>query len=635
MGNTKQWIVPGLVLLMACCLYAGEWHGFRGVDKQGRGDLAGGPLEWSSSKNVVWKTAVPGRGHSSPIVSGNAIYVTTTYDVPNLSYSIWNYAVSGVALLLVFAGIIFAVQNLRVGQRRVRKALRHLSFFLFIQILTGITVVALFGHRLLDLDKSGTRSLFVSIVMMLCCLLLGVPSMFLKSARQLTAQNQANTGGDGPALWAFAVTGGAGFVAGLAPFLLLIYRGAGYRMPDSYVWGNRVQPNASWWFAGICGLAALAAVAAGCWRLTSGRRLCRFSIQKVFVPISMALGIVFFVQANLVDRGDEFIRALICLDSISGEILWRCEGLTGKAKGTTRTVTYASATPVTDGERIFAYFGEDGLMCVSSAGKLLWKKTEPMFRGKHGVGTSPVVKDNILVVVRDVAESEEMSSSITAFDCSTGRRLWERERISHQDFAAYGTPLIRSLNGKEVVIVHGWYDVKAYQLETGRELWSYPIAHEGKHLVASLTSDNERLYVTGMEKVTGLNMSKLGTANDPLLWSTSIAGEKSSTPVVADGLMFLVTESGMAYCLDSQTGKVLWERRLPGRYYSSVMVRANQILFTSESGQTTVVAKDREFRELARNTLGESVYASVVPAGNRLFVRTFKHLHCLQEGKLY
>jgi len=627
MGHAKRLIVAGLVPLMACCLCAGDWRGFNGAEKQGRDDWAGGPLEWSPSKNVVWKTAIPGRGHSSPIVSGNAVYVTTTYEAPNLTYSIWNYIVSGAALLFVVTGIISAVQSLRVGCRPVRKTLQHLRFFLSIQILTGVTVVALFGRRLLDLDKSDTRSLLVSIVMMLCCLLLVALSTLLKSDRHL------NAGEDVSGLWTFGATGGAGFIAGLIPFLLLIYRGAGYRIPDSYVWDSRLQPNADWWFAGLCGLAALAAVAVGCRRLTPGGHLPRFSMKKVFLAVSVVLGITFFIQANLVDKGDEFLRALICLDGKSGAMLWKCEGLTGKAKGTTRTVTYASATPITDGERIFAYFGEDGLMCVSPNGRLLWKKTEPMFRGKFGVGTSPVVDDNILVLVWDVAESEEMSSSIAAFDCATGRRLWQCERMSHPEFAAYGTPLIRSLNGEQAIIVHGWYDVKAYRLETGEELWSYAIIHKGEHLVASMTCDDEHLYVMGTEKVTSLDMAKLGTGEDPLVWFRSIPGEKSPTPVVGGGLMFLVTENGMACCLDCPTGELLWKKRLPGRYYSSVTMTADRVLFTNESGRTTVVAADRQFRELARNTLGESVYASMAPDGQRLYVRTFKNLYCLGKNQ--
>ena len=226
-----------------------------------------------------------------------------------------------------------------------------------------------------------------------------------------------------------------------------------------------------------------------------------------------------------------------------------------------------------------------------------------------------------------------MLSCITAFDCLSGERLWEKERKSHKVDAGYGTPLVKSLNGREVVIVHGWYDIKGYDLKTGQELWSHPMIHEGKHLVASSVSDVERLYVAGAKEIRALNLSKLGTGSDPLLWSKPIVGEKSSTPVVVNGLMFLVTESGMAYCFKAQTGEVVWRKRIEGRYYSSVVAMGNKVLFTNESGQTTIVAIDREFRQLAKNTLDESVYASFVPVGNQLFVRTTEYLYCIQESK--
>ena len=207
--------------------------------------------------------------------------------------------------------------------------------------------------------------------------------------------------------------------------------------------------------------------------------------------------------------------------------------------------------------------------------------------------------------------------------------LWRANRRSHEEYSAYSTPLVRSLDGKEVVIVHGWYDIKGYDLKTGNELWSYPIRHEGMHLVASPVSDDGRLYTIGAKQITALDISKLGTENDPLLWSTRVAGEKSSTPVVVAGLMFLVTETGMAFCLDTETGEIQWKERFNGRYFSSVIAVADRVLFTNEGGRTVVVVLDRMFQQLGDNTLDGGIYASLAPAGSQLFVRTTRYLYCL------
>jgi len=369
------------------------------------------------------------------------------------------------------------------------------------------------------------------------------------------------------------------------------------------------------------------------WKPIRGKWTIKFASQKSFFIISVLLGIAFFVRSGYIDE-NEFINTVVCVGRNSSRILWTCEGLVGHTElQNSRTVTHASATPVTDGKYVFGYFGKDGLMCIKADGKLLWKKTEHFFDSKYGAATSPVLKDNILIIGSDVAESSAMPSSITAFDCVSGHPLWKKQRKSHTDFATYGTPLVRTVEGRQVAIVQGWYDIKGYDFHSGRELWSYPLIHEGNHLVASLTSDSRCLYVTGARKVIALDISRLRICNDPLLWSAPILGEKSSTPVVVNGLLFLITEAGVAYCLEAQTGQVLWKKRLNGRYYSSVITIGDKVLFTNESGQTTVVAIDKDFQELARNVLGEPIYASLAPVGNQLFVRTNRHLYCIQESR--
>lgn len=689
MSTLNRLVFAVIALSMVCGVSAGDWSGFHGAERYGRQDGTRVPLEWSSSKNVMWKTAIPGRGHSSPIVSGDSVYVTTTYETSHFAYAVWNYAISAVAVLFAATGVAVAARNIKGGHIRGGKVLQHLRFLLFAQIFTFATVLALMGRHLLDFEAGDIRPWLSSTMLLMSCLMLvslyvplrsrghlatvllllvfvapivvsfkqkeiplgldsvkglmaafalvgpavfalGLLAAHLLSRRRSLAiePDRVDAAQDGSKAWSLAAAGVVGVAVGLAPFVLLIYRAAGYQMPDSYVWDNRVKPDASWWWIGLCVLATLAA-AAGLRKLLPSDGSRGLWLSKSSFILATVLATSYFVQANFVEEPDKFVRALVCLDAENGKIRWICEGLTGSASGRSRTVTHASATPVTDGRRVFCYFGEDGLMCVSREGRLLWKKSHPVFRDKFGVGTSPVLKNGVLVIVGDMSESERLPSAITAIDSATGEPQWERQRKSHEEFAAYGTPLVRSLNGQETVIVHGWHDVKAYHLETGRELWSYPLVHEGQHLVASLTCDNDRLYVSGLRQLIALDFSKLGTGGDPLVWSRSMEGEKSSTPVVASGMIFLVTEPGLAHCLDCRTGEVLWESRLPGRYYSSVIATAGGVFFTNESGQTTVAAADRRFQKIATNRLGESVYASLAPAGDRLLVRTIRHLYCL------
>jgi len=616
---------------------AHDWQGFHGLQKQGRSDSAAGPVNWSSSQNVLWKTAIPGRGHSSPILSGNAVYLTTTYRSSRRFpiQIIWNHAIFVLTLLLTITGITFAVQELTFKQSK---------------------------RNMLDLDDRAIHSWLIATMLVICCLVLSLLFVPLRSRRQLAA-SLASVIFTVPAFLALKHRGlvlSVGSLEGIAIAVVLISPLVfGLALLTAHLLSRKrspvavqsrddpepaapvlwhylitgIKPDVGWWCIGL--YTALVFITITRCFLKSNRRPATAAapLRAVVPVIALTLGAAFFVYVNFVEKPKEFVRAVLCLSRDTGRILWTREALLGQSGGRGRTVTHASPTPATDGERIYAYFGEDGLVCLSTEGELLWKETEPMFRGKFGVGTSPVVKDNVLIVVADLSRPEGFPSSITAFDSMTGDHLWSKERKSHRVYAAYGTPLIKSLNGRNVVIVHGWHDVKGYNLKTGRELWSYPITHEGRHLVASLVSDRERLYVIGTKKITALNLSKLETGRDPLLWSSPIAGEKSSTPVVVDGLIFVINESGMASCLDADTGETLWQKRLAGRYYSSVTAVGNHILFTSEAGRTTVVAAAADFRQIAKNALAEPVYTSLAPAPGRLFVRTTKHLYCIREDQ--
>lgn len=698
-SGMKYLITITLLLAVTPGLFADDWCGFHGLEKEGRCDSAAIPSTWSSSQNIAWKTAIPGRGHSSPIVSGDAVYVTTAYEKVHVSTvaGVWRYGVFALCLLFAITGINSAAQKFGVEGREARKAGQYIRLFLFAQCFVAIVVVSLFGRRLLNPDDVIIRHWLVSIVMVLCCLAVSSLLVPLRSPQQLGAallscafaipafltlthgafdfdlgssrgvvlllaavlplvvglalctaycagrrsrstmvEARNDTAAVHRGIWSFILTGVAGATVGLLPFLFFLFRAADYRMPDSYLWSTRVGPDLSWqWVALYVTLVTVFTAGAVFWRRIHGRGNAarKFPWQQALFLASASLGLAYFVGIGVGETPKESVRAVVCLDLNNGEIRWICEGLTVQPRAESRIVTHASATPATDGKRIYAYFGEDGLMCVDPEGNLLWKMTEPIFRGKFGVGNSPVVKDGVLVIVSDMKEPEELPSSIAAFDCASGKRLWQKSRIPHEFDAAYTTPLIRSLNGKKAVLVHGWYGVKGYDLGMGQELWSYPMSHKGRHLVASMVSDNDHLYAIGARDIRAFTLSKLGTDSDPLAWSMSLPGEKSSTPVVADGLLFLVTETGTAVCLDAQTGEILWRTRLKGRYFSSVISAADRVFFTSQAGQTTVVAVDRELQLLSDNHLGESVYASLVPTGNRVLVRTPKHLHCIRGSK--
>jgi outer membrane protein assembly factor BamB len=126
-------------------------------------------------------------------------------------------------------------------------------------------------------------------------------------------------------------------------------------------------------------------------------------------------------------------------------------------------------------------------------------------------------------------------------------------------------------------------------------------------------------------------LKRLGGAALPLVWQVDVRGVNCSSPIVAHGLLFFVSDPGHATCLDAKTGRLRWRKRLPGKYYSSPVVAGDRLYFTNLAGHTTVLRAAEEFKVLGENDLEEEVLASPAPVANRLYHRGAQTLFCIQE----
>jgi outer membrane protein assembly factor BamB len=176
--------------------------------------------------------------------------------------------------------------------------------------------------------------------------------------------------------------------------------------------------------------------------------------------------------------------------------------------------------------------------------------------------------------------------------------------------------------------------LRAYDARTGKELWQCPAKTSGE-AVASVVVEGGTLYLPSSRSVAALSLEKLRAGHDPVAWVADMKskGPDVSSPVVCDGLLFCVSRHRHAACLDARTGEVLWRERLRGRGTMAPLVAAGgRVYFCGVTGLTTVVACERTFRRLAENELGEPIFASPAAVGGRLFIRTAKHLWCVEEG---
>ena len=326
---------------------------------------------------------------------------------------------------------------------------------------------------------------------------------------------------------------------------------------------------------------------------------------------------------------------VLAVDRRDGEILWRRE-LREEIphEGGYYTGSYASQSPVTDGEHLFVYFGSRGLFCLDLDGWVLWEKDLGQMQTKHahGEGSSPVLHGDTLIVNWDHAGR----SFIAAFDKSTGEQRW---KVPRDEVTSWATPIVVESSGRTLVVVSGTKRVRGYDLATGEVVWECGgLSH---NIVASPVAGDGMVYAGSSYEKQALVAIRLEgargdiTETDNLVWY-----RRRSTPYVpspllyGDSLYFLHHYQGFLTRVDAKTGE---EPHRPLRLegiedvYASPVGAADHVYITDRSGVTAVLSHSAPPRLLARNRLEDSFSASLAVVGRELFLRGERFLYCISE----
>ena len=330
------------------------------------------------------------------------------------------------------------------------------------------------------------------------------------------------------------------------------------------------------------------------------------------------------------------------LDAKTGRVKWQQEAHRGQpVGGRHRKNTYASETPVTDGKRLYAYFGHNvGLFCYSLDGKLQWKKTWPpqnMYLD-FGTASSPVLHDGRVYLLQD---SEE-KSYLTALDAATGNELWRVERATEARFkSSWITPFVWKNKLRTEIITAGHLQITSYDLN-GKELWRItrvpiptpsPLAWNGMlYIGVGSQGDANRPFFAVQPGASGdITLEKDATSNDFIQWFHPRASGYTPSPLVYEGRVYLVHDNGIMTVLDATTGKEVYKARVGGAgntFSASPIGAAGRVYIVSEEGATFVLdATAAEYKELARNDLAEMSLSSPAVAGNALYIRTQSKLY--------
>jgi outer membrane protein assembly factor BamB len=346
---------------------------------------------------------------------------------------------------------------------------------------------------------------------------------------------------------------------------------------------------------------------------------------------------------------------VVCLDRNSGKTLW--EKTAKEARPTIPTHgsnTYATETPVSDGERVYAYFAMTGLYCFDLTGKEVWSKDLGSFSMQFGWGTasSPVLVGDKLIIQCD----NEEKSFLTALDKKTGKELW---KVDRREKSGWSTPYVWKTKERTDLVAIGGQKVRGYDTENGKERWSLDVG--GGQCSASPVADSERLYVGvgsggfggpkggGAARAGTLFAVKAGakgdislkgsqTSNDGVAWTATRAWPGASSPLVYEGHVYVIERNGgLISCFDAKTGKAAYTKeRIPGagEFWASPWAADGKIFCLDASGATHVIKAGEDFEVVRVNKLGRDTYWSTPAAANgALFIRSVDSLYCIGERK--
>ncbi len=349
-------------------------------------------------------------------------------------------------------------------------------------------------------------------------------------------------------------------------------------------------------------------------------------------------------RSDLTER--EYRWDVFCFDAETGDKLWQTTAKTGKPPIPRHSSnTFATETPVTDGERIYVYFGMNGLFCFDMDGELQWEKDLGTYEMRAGWGTSssPVLLDDKLFLQID----NEQQSFIVALDALSGEESW---KVLREEGSQYGSPIIWKNSLRHELIAGGTF-FRSYDPDTGELLWQLDM--DKGRCSASPLAVGDRLYVGTQFRDRGgpddgggfmfaikpggkgdITPTAGERSNGSVVWKLADSGIKAASPVLCNNHLYLLDRnSSILSCIDAETGKLAYRKRIPKArsFWSSPWTHDGKVYCLDDAGTTHVLAGGPEFRVLGRNELGEQTWSSPAIANGALFIRSAQHLYCIAE----
>ena len=341
-----------------------------------------------------------------------------------------------------------------------------------------------------------------------------------------------------------------------------------------------------------------------------------------------------FLTGSHEQQGGLVVHAISVHD---GRVLWQ-KDFPFPAFAKHKFNSYSSSTPAVDAERVYVAWATPEhymLVAFDHKGGIVWQRDFGAYVSQHGVGVSPIVYDEMVILPND----QDGNSSLIAVDRKTGKTVWETKRNSK--VAAYSTPCVyEPKDGKKQLIFNSQaHGITGVDPSTGKVLWEYTNAFDKRSVsspvivaglaIGSCGSGGGGNYIVAVKP--GDNEKKQPAT---LAWEMKKSACYVPTPVVVGDLLFSWSDGGIVTCVKGTTGEVKWQERAGGNFFGSPIVVDGRIYAVSTSGEMVVVKAAETFEVMGRSQLGELTHTTPAVAGGKMYIRTLKHLVSVGGSKM-
>jgi outer membrane protein assembly factor BamB len=322
---------------------------------------------------------------------------------------------------------------------------------------------------------------------------------------------------------------------------------------------------------------------------------------------------------------------LMCYDATSGKQLWERVAYEGMvADEIHKFNSYASATTVTDGKFVYAYFESQGLYKYDFDGKQIWKMSlGPILTVGVGSGVSPVLFEDKIIILADQDEGE--NSFMAAVSTSDGKIAW---KIPRKAQVSWTVPVILEVNKQPQLIVSGTENLIAYDPRTGKEIWSTPGV--GGNSVHTPVFGHGMVFVSTGYPTKNVMAVRLNPAagEERVAWTYKKGTGYIPNTILYGDYLYFMTDAGLLTCVEAMTGKIAYESKrfpTPGHFAAAPVAFDGKVLITSQDGDTYVLKAGPVHEILGTNLLGEGVVASLGIAGDSVYIRSEKNLYRIKQ----